>query len=106
MADNLKKMPDVVVIANAGFPGDNNFTILREVMKPAAPILEIYRNCGMALRMNSAAVQERVAAYLAFVRQAGREIALTRRVSPETAEELARELFSVDECIGLITPSA
>jgi hypothetical protein len=106
MQNSIGRMPDVVIISNAGFPGGSNFTTMREVMKAASPILEIYRNCGMLLQSRSGAAREKIDQYLAFVRQAGFEIIDAGHVSRETLDGLNTELMSDDEYIKFISGRA
>lgn len=101
--ENSLKLPDIVVISNSGFPGDNNFQTMHEVMKSSNPILEIYRNNGMLLRMNRADIQEKVKQYLSFVEQAGFQIASKIELSEEVASGLNSELLSTEEYIKVIS---
>jgi multimeric flavodoxin WrbA len=103
MQNSLLKMPDVIIISNSGFPGDNNFQTMKEVMKSGNPILEIYRNCGMLLRMRDEHIQEKVRKYLGFVKQAGFQIALQNKLSDELISGLNMELLSVEEYIKVIS---
>lgn len=101
--ENSLKLPDIVVISNSGFPGDNNFQTMHEVMKTSNPILEIYRNNGMLLRMTRADIQEKVKQYLSFVEQAGFQIASKIELSEEVAFGLNSELLSTEEYIKVIS---
>lgn len=103
MKNSLSKFPDVVVISNSGFPGESNFHNMHEVMKSANPILEIYRNNGMLLRMNRADIQLKVQEYLSFVKQAGFQIASKTKLSDEVISGLDLELLTVEEYIKVIT---
>jgi multimeric flavodoxin WrbA len=103
MQNKLTKMPEIIIISNAGFPGSNNFQSMREVMKSANPILEIYRNCGMALKMQDESVRRKVAEYLDFVKRAGYQAALQNKFSDELLSGLNMELFSDEEYIKMIS---
>ncbi|MDR0898104.1 MAG: flavodoxin family protein [Oscillospiraceae bacterium] len=102
MANNLNKMPDVVIISNAGFPGDNNFQTMKEVMKSAHPILEIYRNCGMALRSKDEHVHAQATEYLAAVEEAG--FCTAKRTGYEDAlkDRLNKALLPIGEYVKLV----
>jgi multimeric flavodoxin WrbA len=102
MANSLHKMPDVVIISNAGFPGDNNFQTMKEVMKSANPILEIYRNCGMALQTKDERIHEKVNEYLAAVKEAGFCTVGQVGYSDDLKERLNMELLPVNEYIKFI----
>lgn len=102
MENKIKKMPDVVVISNAGFPGDQNFQTMKEVMKSMQPILEIYRNCGMLLGMNDENIKASVSAYLAYVKQAGYHVAKKQPLPEDVQKGLNRELMSVEQYIQVI----
>jgi multimeric flavodoxin WrbA len=106
MRNSIGRMPDVVIISNAGFPGGGNFTTMREVMKTAEPILEIYRNCGMLLQNKSGIAREKVSEYLAFVKRAGFEISGAGKVSTEVVDGLNMELMPDDEYIKFISGKA
>lgn len=101
MADS-GKLPKTIIFSNAGFPGENNFSILHESVKPANPILEIYRNCGMLLRSKEKEMQEKVAEYLAFVEQAGYEVVKDGKISEETKAGLAMEWMPPEEYLHYI----
>lgn len=88
---------------NAGFPGDNNFQAMKAVMKTANPILEIFRNCGMLLRMNDERIQQKVRQYLMSVKKAGFQIASDGTVSEEVISGLNMELLPVQQYIDIIS---
>lgn len=93
----------VVIISNAGFPGENNFNIMKEVMKPAKPILEIYRNCGMLLKSENETIKEKVKQYLSIVQKCGYYIALNQTIPYEISKELNMEILSIQEYIKFIS---
>lgn len=103
MKNSLLKFPDVVVISNSGFPGENNFHNMHEVMKSSNPILEIYRNNGMLLRMNRADLQAKVQEYLSFVKQAGFQVVSKIKLSDEVLSGLNLELLTVEEYVKVIS---
>lgn len=103
MENGIAKMPDVVIIANAGFPGDNNFDTMHTVMKTAEPILELYRNCGMLLKMNHERIKPKVQNYLAFVQQAGYYVAKRSTLPEDVKAGLEHELLPVDQYIKAIS---
>ncbi|MBN1547471.1 MAG: flavodoxin family protein [Syntrophaceae bacterium] len=103
MRNTMKKNPDVVIISNAGFPGENNFRTIRTVMSAANPILEIYRNCGMLLRSPGEGIIEKVEEYLAFIRRAGAALAIGAPLSDEVREGLEMELLPVNDYLAYIS---
>lgn len=103
MENSMEKMPEIVILSNAGFPGENNFSALRESVQMAHPILEIYRNCGMLLRSKQEDVQKKVAEYLHFVEQAGYEIVKDGKITEETRAGLEMELMPAEAYIRYIT---
>ncbi len=74
LKDTKDKTQKFVVLANCGFPGDNNFEVLRAAMACCNPSLEIYRNCGKLLKSNKPEVIEIVNKWLEVVEQAGKEM--------------------------------
>lgn len=103
MASKKHKMPDVVIIANAGFPGANNFETMKTVMKSGNPILEIYRNCGMILRSQDDVIQDKVRAYLEYVKEAGSQIASEETITDEVYKGINMQLLSDQEYIEYIS---
>lgn len=103
MQNKSSKMPDVVIISNAGFPGDNNFETMKVVMKTANPILEIYRNCGILIQMKDELIQQKVQQYLLFVKKAGFQIASHSTVSDKVLCGLNMELLPIEKYISIIS---
>lgn len=98
LKDTEAKTARYVVMANAGFPGESNFGTIRQVFASCNPVLEIYRNCGMALKKDDVRVRD----YLEAVAAAGFELTSSGAVAPETAAALQRELMPREEYIRMI----
>lgn len=93
------KFPDVVVISNCGFPGENNFETIKHVFKSANPMLEIYRNSGNLLKTSDAKIKPRVDEYLQYVMQAGFVLVKDGNVSVDIIEKLIMELIASEEYV-------
>lgn len=98
LADAEAKQTRFVVIANAGFPGENNFDTIRQVFASCHPVLEIYRNCGMALKKQDSRVQN----YLEVVRATGAELVENGAVSQATRQALGAEMLPLEEYVQMI----
>lgn len=98
MENSSRKMPDTVIISNAGFPGENNFDTMKQVVKTAEPILELYRNCGMILKRDVAPVRE----YLEFVKTAGEYVARGQVLPAEVEAGLNMELYTDEEYMKML----
>jgi hypothetical protein len=103
MQNSSTKMPDIIAISNAGFPGNNNFQTMKTVMQAANPILEIYRNCGMLLQSHDKNIQIKVKEYLHFVNRAGAAIGKNENITKEILEGLQMELLPVDKYLEYIS---
>ena len=102
MADGEKRQQQYVAIANCGFHGENNFSIIQAAFSCCNPCLEIYRNCGKLLTSKQPAVQEIVADYLSQVEQAGYEMATNGFVSDNTKKQLAMDLMTTEDYIKFL----
>lgn len=102
LEDSIPKTQQFIVISNSGFPGNNNFTTMKEIFKYCNPILEIYRNCGRLLKSKDEKVRMVVNDYLKYVKQAGYEIVTQDKISYDTRENLEKDLISLDEYIKLL----
>lgn len=98
LKDSQLKTAQFVVISNAGFPGENNFETVRQVFSSCRPVLEIYRNCGMALKKDDSRVKN----YLEAVANAGMELAKSGEVCKSTRELMQSELMPVEEYVSMI----
>lgn len=99
LADSQPRMQRFIVISNCGFPGENNFEVMKKVFACCDPCLEIYRNCGKLLKSKTPAVSDTVGKYLKEVEQAGYEMAQDLCVSEETKNGLEMPLMSVTEYV-------
>lgn len=97
-----QKTQRFVVLANCGFPGENNFDVLRAAMACAQPTLEIYRNCGKLLTSTQPVAQAHVAQWLPAVVRAGKEMGQGGSVSAETARGLAVPLMTTEEYVAFL----
>lgn len=102
LADTYPITQKFAVISNCGFPGENNFEVMKKVFACCDPCLEIYRSCGKLLKSNDPAVTETVNKYLEAVTQAGYELAQSSRVSEETMKRLEMQLMPVNEYIKFL----
>lgn len=102
MADGIKRPKRCVAVSNCGFPGENNFSIIRAAFSCCDPCLEIYRNCGRLLKTKDPSVQPAVEAYLEAVRQAGFELASAGGVSEAARRQLEAPLMSTEEYIRFL----
>jgi hypothetical protein len=104
--ERVKRFPRQFMIANAGFPGERNFDLLKSYMALQTPVLEIYRNCGELLRnrevVTSPVTQKRISDYFQALRDAGREIVNQGHVSVETLERINEDLISDEEYMALV----
>lgn len=96
------KFPQVVVIANSGFPGEKNFGLMHEVFKSGNPVLEIYRNSGHALKSENPEVKKKVDFYLQNVENAGFELVTNGSVSENVKSEIDKELVTTEEYLKLL----
>jgi multimeric flavodoxin WrbA len=95
-----KIRPKIMAIANCGYPGQNNFEVLKVLFRRIARnfqtdlIAEIYRDEGPLLTMNDPGLKSIVVGYKSLLQQAGREIAQNLKISNQTQEALDQELIS------------
>lgn len=102
LADSNLKTQQFVVIANCGFPGNNNFATMKTVFAACNPVLEIYRNCGKLLKSKDETIQTTVNQYLQVVEQAGYEMAVQKCVAEETRSKLEMQLMSIPDYVKYI----
>ena len=102
LKDTREKTQKFIVISNSGFPGERNFDILRVLVSPCNPSLEIYRNCGKLLKSKKTEVSEKVDEWLKVVFKAGEEFAKNNKVSDDTIKKLDMPLMTVEDYIKYI----
>ncbi len=102
MADAKQRVQRYVAIANCGFPGENNFSIIKAAFSCCNPALEIYRNCGKLLKSKQPSVQTVVGEYLQAVETAGYEMAATGQVCEETKQRMSMPLMSVQDYVKFL----
>lgn len=100
--EKTNEPPKVITVCNCGFPGDNNFDIVKPYFKIASPILEIYRNCGKALKSNDENVKVKVEIYLNNVREAGKLIAEKKEVTDRIINNINAPLMSIPAYVKLL----
>lgn len=96
------KVQKFVVLSNCGFPGENNFDIMKAVFSCCNPSLEIYRNCGKLLKSKSSIAEKSVHTWLQSVEQAGKEMVLQETITNDTKIALDMPLMSIEEYISFI----
>ncbi len=101
MDDAQKREQRYVTISNCGFPGENNFAIIKAAFSICEPSLEIYRNCGKLLVSKQTGVQNTIHRYLEAVEQARYEFA-SAGVSEKTLSQLDRPLMSTADYVKFL----
>lgn len=102
LQDSKEKTQKFVVISNCGFPGDNNFEVLRASVACCNPSLEIYRNCGKLLKTKNPIAHEKIEQWLKVVEKSGREMVERGNISADIAEALKMQLMSVKEYVAFL----
>jgi multimeric flavodoxin WrbA len=96
----VRRFPRMFFVANSGFPGKHNFDILRAVAAMQSPVLEVYRNCGEILSAEAAAQIPTISAFFDALRDAGKEMVTSGRVSEETVRRIHAELIGEEDYIS------
>lgn len=102
LQDSKVKTQKFVIISNCGFPGENNFDVLRAAVACCNPSLEICRNCGKLLKSKKPEIVEKVSQWLNVVEQAGKEMTIHGNVSEMTAKDLDMPLMSITDYVTYI----
>ena len=102
LQDSKAKTQKFVIISNCGFPGENNFDVLRAAVACCNPSLEIYRNCGKLLKSKKPEIAKTVDRWLNVVEQAGKEMTIQGKISEITAKDLNMSLMSIPDYIAYI----
>lgn len=102
MADAVQRPKRHVAVANCGFPGENNFSIIKAAFSCCDPCLEIYRNCGRLLTTQNPDVRPAVEAYLDAVRQAGFQLASAGEVDRDVRRRLEAPLMSTEDYVRFL----
>ncbi len=96
----VKRFPGQFYIANSGFPGENNFDMLKAYMQLQHFVLEIYRNCGEALQPTETEKPEIVDSVNNFkqlLEQAGEQMVLNGTVCDKLLDKIHAPLISDEE---------
>ena len=96
----VRHMPRQFFIANAGFPGEHNFDLLKPYIGMQSMVLEVYRNCGEALQPGEndpPELLEQIALFKAALKEAGRQMVEKGAVSKETVEKIHVALISDED---------
>jgi multimeric flavodoxin WrbA len=94
-----EKPRKIAVISNCGFPQRSHFQVLQLLFRRVARnlsaevIAEIYREAGSLLTIPNPDLREPVENYKALLRQAGREVVESSKLSPETIAAIERPLL-------------
>ncbi len=100
--DAKPKTQKFIVLSNCGFPGENNFDVLRATVACCNPSLEIYRNCGKLLKSKKPEIIDLVSPWLKSVEQAGKEMVTQGHISKITEKELNQPLMSIPDYVAYI----
>lgn len=102
LQDSQVKIQKFVVLSNCGFPGENNFDVMKAAVACCNPSLEIYRNCGKLLKSKEPSVSKMVDSWLQSVEQAGKEMVLQGKISDDTETTLNMPLMSINDYITFL----
>ena len=93
----VQKFPREFFIANSGFPGPDNFELLKMLMDYKEPVLEIYRNSGEVLSSSRESIPDyslqKIDDFKLSLQEAGREMVEEGEVSGELVQRLHEDLI-------------
>lgn len=104
----FQRYPDMVLISNSGFPGQEQFDVFREQMRGLARHLhtkiigEIFRDAGPILKKHAPFIKPFIISYRQRLQDAGREIVFDRRISQETKKRLKEEIIPPSQYVNAI----
>jgi len=104
-AGGSKRSPDIVVIANCGFPEQSHFQVISLLFRRVARsfhsrvIAEVYRGEGSILSDPPSAYKPLIWKYRKQVKKAGREVVENMVLSEETRSQLDKPLIPYDQYI-------
>lgn len=97
------KESKIFVVSNCGFPGSNNFDVLKVSFSPYFPVAEIYRNAGELLQEDGEDrslfgkdIVSRIKGYKKDLRKAGYELITNGCISEDTLNDLSKPLEADD----------
>lgn len=97
---NPDRVPKMVVISNSGFPEPSHFQVLRLLFRRVAAnfhsevVGEIYRGAGELFASKNPLLAIVLRPYKKLLREAGRELVNTGRLSEQTMQNLEKPLIS------------
>ncbi len=101
----LKKYPNIVIIANSGYPEQEHFQVIKLLARRMARnfhskiIGEIYRGAGELLRIKNPLIKPIIDNYKKLLRQAGKEVVLYGEITPQTSEKLQKPLLPKEQYV-------
>lgn len=94
----VAKYPKQFFVANAGFPGERNFDLLRAVISQQPMALQVYRNCGEALNNRpDERLSEPIQKFYEALYAAGGEMVRQGQVSEATHRRIQMEIISDED---------
>jgi len=96
----VRRMPRQFFIANAGFPGEHNFDLLKPYIGMQNMVLEIYRNCGEALQPeedDDPVLLKKLEEFRSALREAGRQMVADGKVGSEAVDKIHMPLMDDEE---------
>lgn len=102
LQDSRARTQKIVILSNCGFPGENNFDVMRAAVACCNPCLEIYRNCGKLLKSKDPDILKTVGVWLQSVKQAGAEMVLEGQISDATDRALNMPLMKTEDYIKFL----
>ncbi|WP_024833770.1 flavodoxin family protein [Ruminiclostridium josui] len=101
-------MPNIVVMANSGYPERRNFEVIAQLMKRTARnfgmkvIAEIYKSQGILLSSDIKRLRPKIEEYTKLLYQAGGEIVKYSKLLPQTEIALAEDFISKENYFKLL----
>jgi multimeric flavodoxin WrbA len=93
----IKKFPKQFLVANSGFPGKNNFDLLKAVFSHQNMVLAVYRNSGEIFSSPESKDLPEIKEFFASLEEAGKEMIINGKVSENTIEKINKDIISDED---------